>query len=157
MENMLSTILRSGKWDEYPLSVKHALFSALDINARNPDSVLNTLLMSSLMNSYVEGRASFMRLCGQTVRNNLREQDPDALLQLNDEIINKLICSPRSSVGGSAYRFRLHSSHFTHILALSQRDTPVVIGHIHHYATTFRALSTSQAQWLSRFEPFVNT
>ncbi len=90
MANQLTTILRSGKWDEYLLSVKRALFSALDINARNPDSVLNTLLMSSLTNSYIEGRASFMGLCGQTVRNNLREQDPDALLQLNDEIISQI-------------------------------------------------------------------
>lgn len=90
MVNQLTTILRSGKGNEYLLNVKQALFSALDINAKNPDSVIDTLLMSGLTNSYVEGRASFMGLCGQTVRNNLREQDPDALLQLNDEIINKI-------------------------------------------------------------------
>ncbi len=90
MENQLTTILRSGKGNEYLLNVKQALFSALDINARNPDSVIDTLLMSSFTNSYVEGNASDMGLCGQTVRNNVRKQDPDALLRLNDEIINKI-------------------------------------------------------------------
>ncbi len=90
MENTLTTILRSGKGNECILSVKRALFSALDINARNPDSVIDTLLLSNLMNSFVEGRASDMGLCGQTVRNNIREQGPDALLQLNDEIISQI-------------------------------------------------------------------
>ncbi len=90
MENTLTTILRSGKGNECILSVKRALFSALDINARNPDSVIDTLLMSNLMNSFVEGNASDMGLCGQTVRNNIREQDADALLRLNDEIISEI-------------------------------------------------------------------
>ncbi len=90
MINQLITILRSGKGNEYLLSVKRELFSALDINARDPDSVVSTIILSSIMNSYVEGSASAMRLCGQTVRNSLREQDPDDLLQLNDEIIKEL-------------------------------------------------------------------
>ncbi len=89
MVNTLSTILRSGKGNEYLLSVKQELFSALEINARDPDSVVDTLVLSSLMNSYVEGSASAMGLCGQTVRNSLKQQDPDDLLQLNDEIIKE--------------------------------------------------------------------
>ncbi len=90
MINTLTSIPRSGKGNKRILSVKRALFSALEISSRNPNPVINTLVLSGLMNSYVEGRASDMGLCGQTVRNNIREQDPDALLQLSDEIIGKV-------------------------------------------------------------------
>ncbi|MDG7036567.1 MAG: hypothetical protein JRN32_00890 [Nitrososphaerota archaeon] len=72
MEYKLSSILRSGRGKAYFLNVEHALFSALDIRSRHPDSVIRTIMLSGVMNSYVEGSASSMGICGQTVRNGLK-------------------------------------------------------------------------------------
>ena len=42
-----------------------------------------------IINSYVEGTASSIDVCGQTVRNNLKEQDPELVLKYNEEILKK--------------------------------------------------------------------
>ena len=42
------------------------------------------------MNSYVEGTASSIDVCGQTIRNNLKEQDPERVLKYNEEILKKM-------------------------------------------------------------------
>jgi len=47
----------------------------MNIKARDSESIKKVL--SSIMNSYVEGTASSIDVCGQTVRNNLKQQDPD--------------------------------------------------------------------------------
>ena len=45
---------------------------AMNIKAR--DSQKKVIVLSSITNSYVEGTASSVDVCGQTVRNNLKEQ-----------------------------------------------------------------------------------
>ena len=44
------------------------------MNIKARDSEKKVIVLSSIMNSYVEGAASSIDVCGQTVRNNLKEQ-----------------------------------------------------------------------------------
>jgi len=43
--------------------------------ARHRDDVVRSLLLTSFNNSYVEGSANLLDVCGQTVRNHLRYQN----------------------------------------------------------------------------------
>lgn len=56
--------------------------------ARHGDDVVRVVLLASLNNSYVEGSAMVLDLCGQTVRNHLRYQDPSRFLLVNSEIVD---------------------------------------------------------------------
>jgi len=58
--------------------------------ARHGDDVVRALLLASFNNSYVEGSADLLDLCGQTVRNHLRYQDPSRLLIANDCVIEEM-------------------------------------------------------------------
>ena len=58
---------------------------AMNIKARDRESIKKVIVPSSTMNSYVEGTASSVDVCGQTVRNNLKEQDPERVLKYNEE------------------------------------------------------------------------
>jgi len=44
--------------------------------ARSEDELVRVVLLASLNNGYVEGSAKLLDLCGQTVRNHMRYQDP---------------------------------------------------------------------------------
>jgi len=58
--------------------------------ARHGDDVVRALLLASFNNSYVEGSANLLDACGQTVRNHLRYQDPSALLDENNRVIEEM-------------------------------------------------------------------
>jgi len=58
----------------------------MNIKARDSGSIKKVIVLSSITNSYVEGTASSIDVCGQTVRNNLKEQDPERVLKYNEEI-----------------------------------------------------------------------
>ncbi len=58
-------------------------------NTKSNDS-LRVLLLASLDNDYVEGCAQSLRVCGQTVRNHLKKQNPQRLLQVNQQIIREM-------------------------------------------------------------------
>jgi len=51
------------------------------------NAILNTLLMVSVTNSYVEGSSHLTGISGQTVRNHLRDKNPKKLLRINDNLI----------------------------------------------------------------------
>jgi len=57
----------------------------MNIKARDRGSIKKVIVLSSITNSYVEGTASSIDLSGQTVRNNLKEQDPESVLKYNKE------------------------------------------------------------------------
>lgn len=63
---------------------------AVDLHARDNDGVVKPLVLASLTNGYVEGAASFLKLCGQTVRNHLTYQDPSRLIQVNADVIREM-------------------------------------------------------------------
>jgi hypothetical protein len=58
--------------------------------ARSEDCVVRVVLLASLTNGYVEGSANLLDLCGQTVRNHLRYQDPSSFLKVNHELVNRM-------------------------------------------------------------------
>jgi len=58
--------------------------------ARHGDDVVRAVLLASFNGSYVEGSAELLDLCGQTVRNHLRYQDPSELLVANDRAIDEM-------------------------------------------------------------------
>ena len=58
--------------------------------ARKSDDTIRVLLLSSLDNSYVEGCAQSLHVCGQTVRNHLKQQNPQRFAIINHEIIQKM-------------------------------------------------------------------
>ncbi|MFP3130016.1 MAG: hypothetical protein RXR51_00295 [Nitrososphaeria archaeon] len=58
---------------------------AMNIKARDRESIKKVIVLSSITNSYVEGTALSVDVCGQTVRNNLKQQDPESVLKYNEE------------------------------------------------------------------------
>ena len=58
--------------------------------ARRNDDTTRVLLLASLDNSYVEGCAQNLHFCGQTVRNRLKQQNPQRLLQVNQQTIQEM-------------------------------------------------------------------
>ncbi|MFP3166648.1 MAG: hypothetical protein RXR36_05140 [Nitrososphaeria archaeon] len=57
----------------------------MNIKARDRESIKKVIVLSSITNSYVEGTASSVDVCGQTVRNNLKQQDPESVLKYNEK------------------------------------------------------------------------
>ncbi len=57
---------------------------------KNDAVALDTLVMASMANGYVEGSSQLTGSCGQTVRNHLRNRDPDLLLRINGDLIATL-------------------------------------------------------------------
>jgi len=47
---------------------------AMNIKARDSGSIKKVIVLSPITNSYVKGTASSIDVCGQTVRNNIKEQ-----------------------------------------------------------------------------------
>ncbi len=54
---------------------------------KNDANTLETLLLASMNNSYVENQSSLVGISGQTVRNYLKDKDPDLLLHINKDLI----------------------------------------------------------------------
>jgi len=86
----INSILRSNNGNKYLLCIYESIDKAMNIKARDRESIKKVIVLSSTMNSYVEGTASSIDVCGQTVRNNLKEQDPERVLKYNEEIIKKM-------------------------------------------------------------------
>lgn len=59
-------------------------------NPKRKQDVARVLLAAALDNDYVEGCAQSLQLCGQTVRNHLKQQKPTRFLQVNREVIEKM-------------------------------------------------------------------
>ena len=57
---------------------------------KNDAVALDTLILASMANSYVEGSSHLTGSCGQTVRNHLKDKDPDLLLKINHDMIATL-------------------------------------------------------------------
>ena len=55
--------------------------------ARRGNDVVRVVLLAALNNGYVEGSADYLGLCGQTVRNHLKQQHPSRLLEANIELV----------------------------------------------------------------------
>ena len=62
----------------------------MNIKARDRESIKKVIVLSSITNSYVKGTAPSIDVCGQTVRNKLKEQDPESVLKYSEEIIKKM-------------------------------------------------------------------
>jgi len=58
--------------------------------ARNAEDVFRVTLLASLNNGYVEGSADALNLCGQTVRNHLKRQEPERILQANVALLQEI-------------------------------------------------------------------
>ena len=86
----INSILRSNIGNKYLLYVYESIDKAMNIKARDSGSIKKVIVLSSITNSYVEGTASSIDVCGQTVRNNLKEQDPESVLKYNGEVIKKM-------------------------------------------------------------------
>ena len=59
-------------------------------NSRSGNLAFNTILLASMTNSYVEGSSKLTGISGQTVRNHLRNKNPEGLLNINSGIIAML-------------------------------------------------------------------
>ena len=81
----INSILRSNNGNKYLLCIYESIDKAMNIKALDRESIKKVIVLSSITNSYVEGTASSVDVCGQTVRNNLKEQDPESVLKYNKE------------------------------------------------------------------------
>ena len=70
----INSILRSNNGNKYLLCIYESIEKAMNIKARDRESIKKVIVLSSITNSYVEGIALSIYACGQTVRNNLKEQ-----------------------------------------------------------------------------------
>jgi len=86
----INSILRSNIGNNYLLYVYESINKAMNIKARDSESIKKVIVLSSITNSYVEGTASSIDVCEQTVSNNLKEQDPERVLKYNEEILKKM-------------------------------------------------------------------
>ncbi len=59
-------------------------------NPKRKQDTARVLLSAAFNNQYIEGCASTLHICGQTVRNHLKKQDPDRFLQVNQQIIHEM-------------------------------------------------------------------
>ena len=80
-----NSILRSNIGNKYLLYIYESINKAMNIKAQDSESIKEVIVLSSITNSYVEGTASSVDVCGQTVRNNLKQQDPERVLKYNEE------------------------------------------------------------------------
>ena len=56
-------------------------------DSRSENLTLKTILLACMDNSYVEGSSQLTNISGQTVRNHLRDKNPEGLLQINADLI----------------------------------------------------------------------
>jgi len=73
------------------LYFKEALNSFFQLKgARKTGDTTRVLLLAALDKSYVEGCAQNLHLCGQTIRNHLKQLNPQQLLQINQQTIKQM-------------------------------------------------------------------
>ncbi|MDG6928076.1 MAG: hypothetical protein JRN10_07765 [Nitrososphaerota archaeon] len=84
------TILRSNIGKSYLLYVNEAIDESMDFNSWDNESIKKVVMLAAVTNSYVEGSSSFLDLCGNTIRYNLKQQNPDAIMEYNDKLISKM-------------------------------------------------------------------
>lgn len=77
--NMPDRAHTTGDYINFVQSLKESLNFG---NSRSEDATLKTLLIASMTHSYVEGSSELTGTSGQTVRNHLRNKNPEGLLQL---------------------------------------------------------------------------
>ncbi len=82
--NMPDRSRTTGDYINFVQSIKESLGFG---NSRSEELTLNTILMASMTNSYVEGSSKLTGISGQTVRNHLRNKDLEGLLQINADLI----------------------------------------------------------------------
>lgn len=58
--------------------------------ARNAEDIFRVTFLAALNNGYVEGSADTLSLCGQTVRNHLKLQEPKRILQANTDLLQEM-------------------------------------------------------------------
>jgi len=54
------------------------------------EGTLRVVTLAAMNGSYVEGTASSLGLCGQTIRNRLKRQDPSRFFQVNKQLVDRL-------------------------------------------------------------------
>jgi hypothetical protein len=59
-------------------------------NKKRKQDTAKVLVTAAIDNDYVEGCANTLHACGQTVRNNLKTQDPNHFLHVNQQIIQHM-------------------------------------------------------------------
>jgi len=59
-------------------------------DARCGEDLVRVVLLACVNNGYVEGSAKLLNVCGQTVRNHLKYQDPSRFLYVNYELVELL-------------------------------------------------------------------
>jgi hypothetical protein len=59
-------------------------------NSKRKQDLNRVLLSAAFNNDYIEGCAKTLHVCGQTVRNHLKNQDPTQLLGVNQQIIREM-------------------------------------------------------------------
>ena len=59
-------------------------------NSKSENLTFNTILLASMTNSYVEGSSKLTGISGQTVRNHLKNKNPEGLLQINAGLITAM-------------------------------------------------------------------
>jgi hypothetical protein len=73
------------------LYFREAINNSLNFeHARNSQDTIKTLILAAIDNGYVEGCAQNLQLCGQTARNHLKQLNPQQLLQINQQTIQKM-------------------------------------------------------------------
>jgi len=73
------------------LNFKETLRPFLELKgARKTNDTTRVLLLAALDKSYVEGCAQNLHVCGQTVRNHLKQLNPQHLLQINQQTIKEM-------------------------------------------------------------------
>jgi hypothetical protein len=81
------TIIRATAYNHHRNAVSKRLKSG---KSRCEDLALRTILLASMNNGYVEGSAMLTGISGQTVRNHIRDKNPDGLLQINQDLIGTM-------------------------------------------------------------------
>ena len=59
-------------------------------NLKRKQDLSRVILNAAYDNAYVEGCANSLYVCGQTIRNHLKQQDPRRFLQVNQQIIGEM-------------------------------------------------------------------
>ena len=84
MRNMPDRANTTRNYINFVQSIKESISFG---NSRSEDFTLKTILLACMTNSYVEGSSKLTGISGQTVRNHLRNKDPEGLLQINADLI----------------------------------------------------------------------
>jgi hypothetical protein len=90
MTNYSAIPIRRDKLKAY-LYFKESISNSLKYkHARNSQETTKTLILAAIDNSYIEGCAQNLQICGQTARNHLKQLNPQQLLQINQQTIKEM-------------------------------------------------------------------